>query len=69
MRPRASLFGGATYCGYPIVYARATVVCSDPEERIIQDLASELRRFPLPHTPVNRGWLVACAGMQYTVTS
>jgi hypothetical protein len=55
MRPRASLFGGATYCEYPIVYARATVVCSDPEERIIQDLASELRRFPLPHTPVNRG--------------
>jgi hypothetical protein len=29
----------------------------------------EVRRNPLPRTRVNRGWLVACAGMQYSVTS
>src|SRR5215216_964559 len=26
----------------------------------------ELRRTHLPRTSVNRGWLVACAGMQYS---
>jgi hypothetical protein len=54
IRSRASLFGGARCCGYPIAHAKATAVCSDPEERIIQFLVSELRRIPLPRTPVNR---------------
>ena len=54
MRRFASLFRGTSGGGFPLAFAKATAVCSDPEELIIQHIASGLRRIYLLGTRVNK---------------
>src|SRR5918995_850880 len=41
----------------------------DAPSGLFRQFQGEVRRIYIPRTPVNRGWLVACAGMQYSVSS